>query len=119
MGKLGVFLPHYAASHSRKRKSNQKFKLNILKILIALINKWLLHLENDKYIFFKLDLPLVVSGLFSRLTANIVALKHVNNYYVSKYFIIIDIFRKRDFNFSFTIFKFKLNIFKSPYCIDK
>ena len=32
----------------------------------------------------------------------IVALKHVNNYYGSKYFIIIAIFIKINFNFSFS-----------------
>jgi len=85
--------------HTPEKEVLKKIKSNILKILIALINKWLLYLEIDKYSFFKLDLPLVVSGLFSRLTAIMVALKHGNNYYGSKYFIIITIFVKRCFNF--------------------
>jgi len=62
-----------------------------------------LYLETDKSSCLKLDLPSVVSSLFSRLTDVIFALKHVNNYYGSKYSIIIAIFMKRNFNFSFTI----------------
>jgi len=45
----------------------------------------------------------VTSGQFSRLKIILVTLKHVNNYYGSKYFIMIAIFMKINFNFSFTI----------------
>ena len=68
-----------------------------------MISKWLLYLETDKSRCFKLDLPSIVSGLFSRLAVIIVPLKHANYYYGSKYFIIISIFMKTNFNFSFTI----------------
>jgi len=62
------------------------------------IVRFLLHVENSFFLW-----EAVISSQFSRLTDIIVALKHVNNYYGSKYSIIIAIFMKRNFNFSFTI----------------
>jgi hypothetical protein len=71
----------------------------------------MMYLEADAYNCCKLDLPSVVSGLFSRLTAIIVALEHVNNYYRFRYFIIIATFTKSNFNFTFKLLDLSASFF--------